>query len=123
MNRAVSIDQIASRSCQPAPRLQDTELARISQAGMPDILQRASWRSAKPKTAVVVRQPALSRQPAKQRSGMRARKKLTVNSECPPLVMPLSQSCKEKLQLQPSSAALLLPSEGGCQPEKKPLHL
>src|SRR6516165_4240376 len=46
-----------------------------------------------------------------------------VSSECPPLVMPLSQSCKEKLQLQPSSAALLLPSEGGCQPEKKPLHL
>ena len=46
-----------------------------------------------------------------------------VSSECPPLVMPLSQSCKEKLQLQPSSAALLLPSEGGRQPEKKPLHL
>ena len=33
--------------------------------------------------------------------------------------MPLSQSCKEKLQLQPSSAALLLPLEGECQPERK----
>ena len=32
--------------------MQDTELARISQAGMRDILQRASWRTAKPKTAV-----------------------------------------------------------------------
>ena len=48
---------------------------------------------------------------------------LLLSSECPPLVMPLSQSCKEKLQLQPSSAALLLPSEGGYQPEKKPLRL
>src|SRR6516162_9533830 len=60
---------------------------------------------------------------ANHRSGARARKKLMVSSEYPPLVMPLSQSCKEKLQLQPSSAALLLPSEGGRQPEKKPLHL
>ena len=55
------------RSCQPGPRLQDTELARISQAGMPDILQWASWRSAKPRTAVVVRQllhcPGNPRQP------------------------------------------------------------
>jgi hypothetical protein len=33
--------------------------------------------------------------------------------------MPLSQSCKEKLQLQPSSAALLLPSKGTYQSEKK----
>src|SRR6516164_3004242 len=49
--------------------------------------------------------------------------RLLLSSECPPLVMPLSQSCKEKLQLQPSLAVLLLPSEGGCRPEKKPLHL
>ena len=32
--------------------MQDTELAKISQAGMSDISQRASWRTAKPKTAV-----------------------------------------------------------------------
>ena len=33
--------------------MQDTELAKISQAGMPDILQRANWRTAKPKIAAV----------------------------------------------------------------------
>src|SRR5262249_37813888 len=46
-----------------------------------------------------------------------------LSSECPPLAMPLSQSCKEKLQLQPSLAILLLPSTGGYQPEKKSLRL
>jgi hypothetical protein len=37
------------------PRLQDTALARISQAGVPDIFQWASWRTAE-KTAVENRQ-------------------------------------------------------------------
>jgi hypothetical protein len=48
---------------------------------------------------------------------------LQLSSESLPLEMPLSQSCKEKLQLQPSSAALLLPSKGTYQSEKRPWSL
>ena len=44
---------------------------------------------------------------------------LLLSSECPPLVMLLSQSCKEKLQPQPSLAVLLLRLVGRYQPEQK----